>query len=180
MRRSCSALTLLWSCIALFAARVVGQLEVLLLAPDWLPDMEAWYSGLLPYPLLLPAQIALLMLMTAVAWNRRIRNGSFARVNPRTAGALRILAGIYFVVMAVRLGVNIIDNGAEFWRHGAIPVAFHWVLALFLLVSARSPAEQRQQRDEAYSVPHGDVPAVEQPLADGFGFGKQVRYGDSG
>jgi hypothetical protein len=180
MTRPCSALTLMWACIALFAARVVGQLEVVLLAPDWLPDMDAWYSGLLPYPLLLPAQIAILMLMAVVASNRRVRNGSFARVNPRTAGALRILAGIYFVVMAVRLGVSVIDNGAEFWRHGAIPVAFHWVLALFVLVSARSPAEQGQQRDEAYSVPHGDVPAVEQPLADGLGFGKQVRYGDSG
>jgi hypothetical protein len=178
--RSSSALTLMWACIALFAARVVGQFEVLLLAPAWLPDMDAWYSGLLPYPLLLPAQIAILMLMTAVAWNRRIRNGSFARMNPRTAGALRILAGIYFVVMAVRLGVNVIDNGGEFWRHGAIPVAFHWVLALFLLVSGRSPAQESQQREEAYSVPHGDVPAVEQPIADGFGFGKQVRYGDSG
>jgi hypothetical protein len=178
--RACSAATLLWACIALFAARVVGQFEVLVLAPGWLPDMDAWYSGLLPYPLLLPAQIAILMLMAAVAWNRRIRNGAFARTQPRVAGALRILAGIYFVVMAVRLGVNIIDNGAEFWRNGAIPVAFHWVLALFLLVSGRMPAQDGLQREEAYSVPHGDVPALAQPIADGFCFGKQVRYGDSG
>lgn len=178
--RAGSALVLLWSCVALFAARVVGQLEALLLAPAWLPDMDAWYSGLLPYPLLLPAQIAILMALATVAWNRRIRNGSFARTNPRTAGALRILAGIYFIVMAVRLGVNIIDNGAEYWRHGAIPVAFHWVLALFLLVSARAPAHESLQRDESDGIAYGDVPAMQQPLADGFGFGKQVRYGDSG
>jgi hypothetical protein len=58
---SCSAAALLWSCIALFAARVLGQFEVLLVSPDWLPGMEAWYSGLLPYYLLLPVQIAILM-----------------------------------------------------------------------------------------------------------------------
>ena len=83
--RTASAATLLWSCVALFAARVIGQFETLLVAPAWLPDMDAWYSGLLPYPLLLPAQIAILMLMAVVAWNRRVRNGSFARANPRVA-----------------------------------------------------------------------------------------------
>ena len=185
-----AARILLWSCVALFAARVIGQFEVLLVAPEWLPDMDAWYSGLLPYPLLLPAQIAILMTMSAVAWNRRIRTGAFARANPRGAGALRIFAGIYFVVMAVRLGVNVIDNGAEFWRHGAIPVAFHWVLALFVLVagrdaesavgSVRVPAQHREEDDEADDVPHGDVPAIAQPLKDGLGLGEQIGYGHAG
>lgn len=179
----------MWSCIALFAARVTGQLETLLMAPDFLPDMDAWYSGLMPYHLLLPAQIAILMLMSAVAWNRRMRNGAFARAHPRTAGALRIFAGLYFTVMAVRLGVNVIENGPEFWRHGAIPVAFHWVLALFVLVSGREadsgmervrvPAHYRDENEEPYDVPYGDVPAIAQPLADGFGLGKEVRYGHS-
>jgi len=178
----------MWSCVALFAARVIGQLETLLLQPRWLPDMDAWYSGLLPYPLLLPAQIAILMLMATVAWNRRVRTGCFARANPRGAGALRIFAGIYFVVMAVRLGVNVIDNGADFWRAGAIPVAFHWVLALFIVVCGRRseamgrvgvPAEYRHQDEETDDVPHGDVPALAQPLTCGPGFGKQVGYGDA-
>lgn len=181
---------LLWTCVALFAARVIGQLEVLLIAPRWLPDMAAWYSGLLPYALLLPAQIAILMLMSVVAWNRRIRTGAFARAKPRGATALRIFAGLYFTVMAVRLGVNVVDNGAEFWRHGAIPVAFHWVLALFLLVAGRDaasamremrvPAERRDEDDEADEIPHGDVPAIAQPLEHGLGLGEQVGYGHTG
>jgi hypothetical protein len=178
--RACSAAVLLWSCTALFAARVIGQLETRLLAPGWLPDMDAWHSGLMPYPLLLPAQIAILMSMAAVAWNRRVRSGAFSRANPRVAGALRLFAYVYFIVMAVRLGVNVIDNGGGFWREGAIPVAFHWVLALFLSVAGRPPAENQQQREEAYDVAHGDVPALAQPLADGLGFGKHVRYGDAG
>jgi hypothetical protein len=186
----CTANALLWSCVALFAARVIGQFEALLIAPTWLPDMDAWYSGLMPYYLLVPAQVAILMAMSATAWNRRIRSGAFARANPRTAGALRISAGIYFTVMVVRLGVNIIDNGAEFWRHGAIPVVFHWVLALFVLVAGRDadsavggvrmPAQHRHEDEEADDIPHGDVPALAQPLEHGLRLGKQVGYGNSG
>jgi hypothetical protein len=178
----------MWICVALFATRVIGQLEVLLVQPGWLPDMDAWYSGLLPYPLLLPAQIAILMSMAVVAWNRRIRTGCFARAHPRICGALRICAAIYFVVMALRLGVNVVNNGADFWRAGAIPVAFHWVLALFILVSGRAseavgrvrmPAEDRDQDEESDDIAHGDVPALAQPLAYGFGFRKEVGYGDA-
>ena len=170
---------LLWICIALFAARVIGQLQTVLLAPDWLPDMEAWFSGLLPYHLLVPAQIGILMLMTAVAWNPRIRRGEFAHDHPRAAEALRLFAFLYFVVMAVRLAVNINTNRADFWSEGAIPVAFHWVLALFVLVagrrsSVRIPAQQQHEDDESDDIPHGDVPALAEPLAHGFGLGKQV------
>jgi hypothetical protein len=186
--RTRSAATLMWGCVALFAARVIGQLETLLVEPRWLPDMDAWYSGLLPYPVLLPAQIAILMLMSAAAWNRRVRTGAFARANPRSAGALRIFAGVYFVVMAVRLAVNGVENGADFWREGAIPVAFHWVLALFILVSGRrsvtvgrlrTPAQYGHQYEEPDDVPHGDVPALAQPLAYGLGLGKQAGYRDA-
>lgn len=180
---------LLWSCIALFAVRVVGQFEVLVAAPGWLPEMDAWYSGLLPYYLLLPVQIALLMIMAVVAWNRRVRTGRFALARPQVARVLRMLAACYFLVMALRLGLNVHENGSAFWREGAIPVAFHWVLALFLLVSARrslevrtfrTPSEEEQEDEEPDYVPHGDVPALTQPLAYGFGFGKQVGYRDAG
>ena len=126
----------LWICIGLFFARVVGQLEVLLLAPDWLPPMHAWYSGLLPYPLLLPLQIALLMLMSIAAF--REQTGRQAEgTKPRTAKLLRLLAGVYFLIMAIRLCIVIRVFGSDYYLHGAIPVAFHWVLALFLLVWTR-------------------------------------------
>jgi hypothetical protein len=187
--RPADVCALLWSCLALFAIRVVGQFEALLVAPTWLPDMDAWYSGLMPYHLLLPAQIVLLMAMTVVCWNRRVRDGRFARARPRVARALRIFAALYFAAMAVRLGLNIGANGAGFWREGAIPVAFHWVLALFVLVSARAsepvrsvgmPAENRHEHDEADDIPYGDVPAMAQPLPHGFRFGEQVRQSHSG
>ena len=182
-RQQLSTAALLWTCVALFAFRVIGQLEVLLVAPPWLPDMEAWFSGLLPYEVLLPAQIAILMLMAVVARNPRVRNGGFARSHPRSAGALRIFAGIYFAVMAIRLAVNLFDNGADFWREGAIPVAFHWVLALFVLVSSRTsagmgrvriPAHESQEGGVTDDIAHGDVPAIPQPLTHRLRFGEQV------
>ena len=135
--------TVLWICIALFFARVVGQIEVLLVAPSWLPPMEAWYSGLLPYPILLPAQIALLMVMCALA----IRTPAIGRkvVAPSAAARIfRALGVLYFVAMAVRLAVIVYTYGNEHYLHGAIPVAFHWVLALFILVCARLNAPPRE------------------------------------
>jgi hypothetical protein len=180
---------LMWTCIALFAARVIGQVEVLLLAPDWLPPMEHWYSGLLPYYLLLPAQIVLLVIMGAMASSERLRSGAFAADHPGTATLLRVLALMYFAFMAGRLVLNVIDHGQEFWQHGAIPVAFHWVLALFLLVSGREaprsiasfwmPADDGEEYDEADHVTYGDVPAMAEPLDHGPGFREEIRYGYS-
>jgi hypothetical protein len=125
----------LWVCIALFFARVVGQIEVLLLEPAWLPGMPAWYSGLLPYPLLLPIQIALLMLMSVLAF-QVTRQPAVAR-HPGWSKRLRVLALLYFTVMALRLVLTVRFYGADFYLHGAIPIAFHWVLALYLLLWAR-------------------------------------------
>src|SRR5688500_20033305 len=116
--RSLTTGMLLWTCVLLFAARVIGQLETALLEPPWLPDMDAWFSGLMPYPLLLPVQIGILMLMAVVAWNPRVRSGEFAAHNPRGALALRCFAFVYFVVMAVRLAVNVNVNRADFWSEG--------------------------------------------------------------
>lgn len=169
--------TLLWICIGLFAARVFGQFEALVLSPTWLPGMDAWYSGLLPYYLLLPAQIALLMVMSVVAWNRRVRTGRFAAASPHLARGLRIFAGVYFLLMAARLGVNVFQHRADFWEHGAIPVAFHWVLALFVLVTARpagisAACTQLLDQDD---LPHGDVTAFGQGLLHVPGSGANYR-----
>jgi hypothetical protein len=120
-------------CVAtvLFLLRVVGQIEVPLLAPDWLPPMQAWYSGLLP------AQILLLMLMAVLAYQR---TGTPAPQQP-SAQAWRVLRGMalgYFAVMVLRLLVTLRAHGGDLYLHGGIPIACHWVLALFLLVYARA------------------------------------------
>jgi len=127
----------LWACIALFFARVVGQIEVLLLAPTWLPAMPAWYSGLLPYPILLPLQIALLMLMCALVIRKQATGSSTNVSRFGNAAIWRTLALLYFVTMAVRLVLCIHTYGRDYYLRGAIPIAFHWVLALFVLGCTR-------------------------------------------
>ena len=57
---------ILLTCAVLFALRVIGQVNVALYAPRWLPAMEHWYSGLMPYRYLLPAQLFLLALMVLI------------------------------------------------------------------------------------------------------------------
>jgi hypothetical protein len=134
---------LLWAALGLFLLRVLGQVQAWLLAPAWLPPMEAWYSGLLPYPLLLPAQILLLMIMAVLAHRRTSRGWHRPPRAPARDRALRALALGYFGLMAVRLAWTLHRHGGDFHLHGGIPIAFHWVLALFLLVLARPAAPRR-------------------------------------
>ena len=60
-------LPLMWACVILFMFRVLGQVYVALYAPRWLPPLREWYSGLLPYYPLLPAQRLISGFMTIVA-----------------------------------------------------------------------------------------------------------------
>lgn len=129
--------TLLWACIVLFLLRVVGQLEVLLVAPAWLPPMNDWYSGLIPYPMLLPVQIVILMGMTAVTVRAlRVEHSASVHSGRWRPWVCRI-AIVYFALMLLRLLVQLLRGADDVVEAGGIPVAFHWVLALFLLVLAR-------------------------------------------
>lgn len=127
----------LWACIGLFFLRVIGQVEVLLLAPSWLPPMTDWYSGLLPYPVLLPAQIVLLMVMSVLVFHEMRINGAVGVRPARWRPWVRSAALVYFAVMVLRLAVQFSRGADDVIAAGGIPVAFHWVLALFLLVLSR-------------------------------------------
>ena len=109
--------------LCLFILRVAGQLLVVLFAPNWLPPMEAWYSGLLPYLLLLPAQIVIIALMI---W-------MILRPPPTRRAPILIFACIYALAMIVRYAIL---------RTHEIPVVFHLVLAGFLFVYAGIPSRR--------------------------------------
>ena len=68
----------------MFLGRVVGQILVVLVAPSWLPSLEHWDSGLLPYHLLLPAQILLLMFMSMVTYDACRQEGYWHVCKART------------------------------------------------------------------------------------------------
>ena len=63
MRATATYVPWLWLFSVLLLLRVIGQIIVVLRAPRWLPPMEQWQSGLLPYPVLLLGQAIVLTLM---------------------------------------------------------------------------------------------------------------------
>ena len=118
---------LLWTLLVLFTLRVVGQLLVAAGLAPFLPPMADWQSGLLPYPLLLASQIAILGLLATVCVHFTRGSGYFVRPHRWLATPLWIVGWIYAVGMLVRYALL---------RRDAIPVVFHIVLASFLLVVA--------------------------------------------
>ena len=124
MRRYAIALAIL---AAAFLARVVGQVLVAFFDVEFLPPMEAWYSGLLPYPVLLPTQIVILALQFEISRELWIGEGPLTRRNARFGEGLKWFSLVYFLVMVARC----------VWFGPSIPVFFHWVLAGYLYVLSR-------------------------------------------
>lgn len=114
---------LLWVLCALFVLRVVGQALVAFAGVAWLPPMERWQSGLLPYPVLLGSQILIIALMAAMAIDFTRRRGFF--VEPRRFFAVPWLwfGWMYLAGMLARFAI----------QGPTIPVFFHWVLAGFVI-----------------------------------------------
>ena len=51
----------------LFFVRVLGQALVAFFCVSWLPAMEQWYSGLIPYPTLFTIQLVMLVFMVKIS-----------------------------------------------------------------------------------------------------------------
>lgn len=118
----------LWILLALFALRVLGQLLVVAGVAPFLPPMDEWQSGLLPYPLLLASQIVILAILATVCVQFSRHRGFFVRRNAWLATPLWIVGWIYAIGMVGRYALL---------RRDIIPVIFHIVLAGFLLIVAQ-------------------------------------------
>jgi hypothetical protein len=117
----------LWALLFLFVLRVAGQLFVFLGVASWLPPMEKWHSDLVPYGVLLAAQIAIIVAYAKAAADVTRGRGSFASPRPGLGRGLTIFGCVYLAAMIVRFVI----------QGPTIPVFFHWVLAAFLLVLGR-------------------------------------------
>lgn len=120
-----------------FLARVAGQLVVLLFRPAWLPPMAEWYSGLLPYPVLLPIQIAILAFQFETTRQLLAGTGPLTVARPRLGRGLRWLSLVYFAVMVARYVITMSVVPERRWFGGTIPIFFHWVLAAYVYVLSR-------------------------------------------
>jgi hypothetical protein len=95
----------------------------------WLPPMERWQSGLLPYGVLLASQILIIALMTWIALDFTRGRGFFLRPRRFFAAPWLWFGWTYLAVMLVRYPVQMVlkPDGP------LIPIFFHWVLAAFVI-----------------------------------------------
>lgn len=115
--------------LLLFVLRVVGQVLVAFLEVGFLPPMEAWYSGLMPYEYLLPSQLLIIGVMAKICIDFTRERGYFYEPKRWLGGELLWFGGIYLAAMIAR--------AIFLWDH-PIPIVFHWVLAAFVLTVALS------------------------------------------
>jgi hypothetical protein len=125
---------ILWFLLGLFILRVFGQALVAFLDVQFLPPMEAWYSGLMPYEYLLPSQIAIIALMAKICVDFTRRGGFFFQKNRFFASAWLWFGYVYLAAMIAR--------AVFLWDH-PIPIVFHWVLAAFVITVGLSHRRRR-------------------------------------
>lgn len=120
-----------------FLGRVTGQVVVALYAPAFLPPMEEWYSGLIPYPILLPIQIVILIVQAVMIRDFWRGSGRFVVPRRRLGVGVCRFSYVYFVVMALRYVITMALFPERRWLTGTIPIFFHWVLAAYLYTFGR-------------------------------------------
>ena len=121
----------------LFALRVLGQVLVAFAGVAWLPAMEQWFSGLIPYPALLAIQLLMLILMGKITREIWLRAGFFAELRPHWSPFLMKFSAVYAGAMGLRYVVTMILRPEMRWFGGTIPIYFHFVLAGFIFVLGR-------------------------------------------
>jgi hypothetical protein len=127
----------------LFALRVAGQAIQRWLPLPFLPPSGAFQGSTIPYPVLLPVQLAILAIMLGVA--RRVRRDTLARREP--IGRVLSFAGrVYFLAMLARLAIGLTVPEAPAWFRAPISSVFHLVLATFVLVLAAHHRELPEAR----------------------------------
>ena len=122
--------------LALFFARVLGQIVAATMAPPWLPPMRRWYSGLMPYRYLLPTQIVFLVFLAVTTLSIARRSAPLGTAAPGVGTWIIWASYAYALGMVVR-SVRYASTPPE--RRGVlIPIVFHFVLAAFLFTYGRA------------------------------------------
>jgi hypothetical protein len=95
--------------------------------------MPHWYSGLLPYPLLLTTQIFIIILQLKINLDFSRNSGFFAQPRRKLGRFIQWFSYAYAGVMAVRYVITMTLYPERRWLgEGTIPIIFHFVLAGYL------------------------------------------------
>lgn len=116
-----------------FVCRVVMQAVQAVGSVPWLPAFERWQSGLLPYPVLLLSQVAIIA--GSLSFLAKAGKGTLTR-RRKFGQVLACLGGLYlaFDIFRLVLGATLL-SGHRFFDN-PIPASFHVVLALMVLIWA--------------------------------------------
>ena len=125
---------LLWTLLGLFCLRVAGQVLVAFFHVEFLPAMQEWYSGLLPYEFLLPSQVVIVALMVKICVDFTHRHGAFVNPHRFFATYWFYFGCAYLVVMVARYPIHMYFHPEARWFGGTIPIFFHWVLGAFVVI----------------------------------------------
>lgn len=121
---------LLWLYTGLFVLRVAGQVLVAIRPRTWLPPMWQW--NLIPYPILLPIQLVLIIAMAWIDMAFTSASGIARSENVAAGHFLLVFSLVYALAMAIRYGVRMRRRPDQRWFGGTIPIVFHFVLASYL------------------------------------------------
>jgi hypothetical protein len=122
----------LWIFTVLLAARVLGQLIVATRAPQWLPPMERWQSGLVLYPFLLASQAVVLTVMVWISVDFSRAAGFWVEPRARYLGLAALWwSYLYFAGLVARYSIRMVRRPDQRWFGGTIPIIFHSVVAAF-------------------------------------------------
>lgn len=121
----------------LFSLRVAGQALVYFFGVRWLPAMEHWQSGLIPYQTLLVIQIAMLVGMIKISTDICHGAGYFSKRRPWWAYYLVGFSFLYAAAMVLRYILTMIFRPEMRWFGHTIPIFFHFVLAGFIFILGR-------------------------------------------
>jgi hypothetical protein len=137
----------LWLLLALFVGRVVGQLLVAYTAATWLPPMPEWYSGLLPYSLLLPAQVLIIGLLAKICIDVSRGRGFFVEPRPVFGRPVLLFGYLYLAVMVIRYPIRMYLHPEARWFGQTIPIFFHWILATYVILFGHYHRSQLRSLD---------------------------------
>ena len=116
-----------------FCLRVLGQMLVAIVGVSWLPPMESWYSGLMPYPYLWPSQFLIIALYSKVCLDFTRGEGFFVRSRPVFGRGVLVFGYLYLASMIVRYIIRMSLYPEARWFGGVISIFFHWALAGFII-----------------------------------------------
>ena len=137
IRRSPQRLApVLWLLLIAFVMRVVGQILVAWLNVVWLPPMEDWMSGRMPYRYLLPSQVLIIGVLGKICLDFSRGGGWFVCTRPMFGRPVLYVGYAYFAAMIVRYVAGMSLHPEARWFGGTIPIVLHMALATFLILFA--------------------------------------------